>query len=77
MNRADQVQGPAIRVQGLEKSYKELQVLRGVDFDVARGSIFALLGSNGAGKTTVVKILSTLLKADAGAARVHGFDVAA
>ncbi len=71
-----QVQGPAIHVQGLEKSYKELRVLRGVDFDVARGSIFALLGSNGAGKTTVVKILSTLLKADAGTARVNGFDVA-
>ncbi len=51
-------------------------MLRGVDFEVARGSIFALLGSNGAGKTTVVKILSTLLKADAGTARVNGFDVA-
>jgi ABC-2 type transport system ATP-binding protein len=73
---ANQVQGPAVHVQGLEKSYKKLEVLRGVDFDVARGSIFALLGSNGAGKTTVVKILSTLLKADAGAASVHGFDVA-
>lgn len=73
---AHQAQEPAIRVQGLTKSYKELRVLRGVDFDVARGSIFALLGSNGAGKTTVVKILSTLLKADAGTARVHGFDVA-
>jgi ABC-2 type transport system ATP-binding protein len=73
---ANQVQGPAIHVQGLEKSYKTLEVLRGVDFDVARGSIFALLGSNGAGKTTVVKILSTLLKADAGAASVNGFDVA-
>ena len=67
----------AIHVQGLEKSYKQLQVLRGVDFDVARGSIFALLGSNGAGKTTVVKILSTLLGADAGTASVNGFDVAA
>jgi ABC-2 type transport system ATP-binding protein len=66
----------AIHVQGLEKSYKGLKVLRGVDFEVARGSIFALLGSNGAGKTTVVKILSTLLKADAGTAGVHGFDVA-
>jgi ABC-2 type transport system ATP-binding protein len=65
-----------IHVQGLEKSYKMLEVLRGVDFDVARGSIFALLGSNGAGKTTVVNILSTLLKADAGAASVNGFDVA-
>ena len=67
---------PALRVQGLEKSYKELRVLRGVDFDVARGSIFALLGSNGAGKTTVVRILSTLLKPDAGTATVEGFDVA-
>ena len=67
---------PAIHVQGLEKSYKKLEVLRGVDFDVARGSIFALLGSNGAGKTTVVKILSTLLRADAGTASVNGFDVA-
>ncbi len=66
----------AIAVQGLEKSFKDLQVLRGVDFDVARGSIFALLGSNGAGKTTVVRILSTLLKADAGTASVHGFNVA-
>ena len=67
---------PAIQVTGLEKSYKKLEVLRGVDFDVERGSIFALLGSNGAGKTTVVKILSTLLKADAGTASVNGFDVA-
>ena len=66
----------ALHVQGLEKSYKKLRALRGVDFDVARGSIFALLGSNGAGKTTVVKILSTLLKPDAGTATVVGFDVA-
>ena len=66
----------AIRVRGLEKSYKALAVLRGVDFDVARGCIFALLGANGAGKTTVVKILATLLKADAGTAVVNGFDVA-
>ncbi len=71
-----QVRGPVIQVQGLEKSYKELHVLRGVDFDVARGSIFALLGSNGAGKTTVVRILSTLLTPDAGTTSVNGFDVA-
>jgi ABC-2 type transport system ATP-binding protein len=70
------VQEPAIRVQGLEKSFKEVQALRGVEFDVARGSIFALLGANGAGKTTVVNILSTLRKADAGSASVNGFDVA-
>ncbi|GAA3089931.1 ABC transporter ATP-binding protein [Nonomuraea salmonea] len=68
-------QGPAISVRGLEKAYKELHVLRGVDFEVARGSIFALLGSNGAGKTTIVRILSTLLKPDAGGAAVNGFDV--
>jgi ABC-2 type transport system ATP-binding protein len=67
---------PAITVRGLEKSYGKVEVLQGVDFDVARGSIFALLGSNGAGKTTVVKILSTLLKSDAGTAGVNGFDVA-
>src|SRR5262249_12212264 len=66
----------AIHVQGLEKSYGRLEVLRGVDFDVARGSVFALLGSNGAGKTTLVRILSTLLLADAGVASVNGFDVA-
>ncbi|OFI40000.1 export ABC transporter ATP-binding protein [Arthrobacter sp. SW1] len=66
----------AIRVEGIEKSYKDLQVLRGVGFEVARGSIFALLGSNGAGKTTLVRILSTLLKADGGTATVQGFDVA-
>src|SRR6478735_8640932 len=65
-----------IRVAGLEKSYGELEVLRGVDLDVAPGSIVALLGSNGAGKTTVLKILSTLLKADAGTATIGGFDVA-
>ncbi|MDG4762651.1 ATP-binding cassette domain-containing protein [Solwaraspora sp. WMMD406] len=69
-------QAPAIRVRGLEKSYQQLKVLRGVDFEVARGSIFALLGSNGAGKTTVVRALATLLKADAGTATVNGFDVA-
>jgi ABC-2 type transport system ATP-binding protein len=68
---------PAIRVEGLEKAFKDLKVLRGVDIDVAPGSIFALLGSNGAGKTTLVRILSTLLKADAGTATVNGFDVVA
>jgi ABC-2 type transport system ATP-binding protein len=68
--------GTAIRVRGLEKSYKELSVLRGVDLDVAPGSIFALLGSNGAGKTTMIKILCTLLEPDAGTAAVDGFDVA-
>jgi ABC-2 type transport system ATP-binding protein len=73
---ANQVRGPAIDVRGLHKSYGKVHVLRGVDFDVARGSIFALLGTNGAGKTTVIRILSTLLKTDAGTTTVNGFDVA-
>jgi ABC-2 type transport system ATP-binding protein len=66
----------AIRITGLEKSFGDLNVLRGVDLDIERGSVLALLGSNGAGKTTVVRILATLLKADAGSATVNGFDVA-
>jgi ABC-2 type transport system ATP-binding protein len=66
----------AIRARGLQKSYQDLVVLSGVDLDVPRGGIVALLGSNGAGKTTVIKILSTLLRADAGTAAVNGFDVA-
>ena len=67
---------PAIRVRGLTKSYKKVPVLRGVDFDVRPGTIFALLGSNGAGKTTIVNILSTLLAASGGSATINGFDVA-
>lgn len=67
----------SIQVTGLQKSYKQLHVLKGVDFEVEKGSIFALLGSNGAGKTTVIKILTTLLKQDSGTAAVNGFDVAA
>lgn len=66
----------SIQVIGMTKSYKQQQVLKGVDFEVEEGSIFALLGSNGAGKTTVVKILTTLLKLDSGTATVNGFDVA-
>jgi ABC-2 type transport system ATP-binding protein len=66
----------AIEVKGLRKSFKDTEVLKGVDFEVKRGEIFALLGSNGAGKTTVVKILTTLLKQDSGTATVNGFDVA-
>jgi ABC-2 type transport system ATP-binding protein len=65
----------AIQVNALRKSFKDTHVLKGVDFEVRRGEIFALLGSNGAGKTTIVRILSTLLKPDDGTTRVDGFDV--
>jgi len=67
---------PTIEVAGLTKSYGDHAVLRGVDLSVSSGTIFTLLGSNGAGKTTAVKILSTLLKADGGTAAVNGYDVA-
>lgn len=69
------MQNLSIQSKGLQKSYKQLHVLKGVDFEVEKGSIFALLGSNGAGKTTIVKILTTLLKQDSGTATVNGFDV--
>lgn len=75
MSMTESIAHAAVLVRGLEKSYGDLAVLCGVDFEVARGSIFALLGSNGAGKTTVVRILSTLLEADSGSASVNGFDV--
>ncbi|MCR8848224.1 ATP-binding cassette domain-containing protein [Rossellomorea sp. SC111] len=65
----------AISVKGLKKSFKDKEVLKGVDFEVKRGEVFALLGSNGAGKTTIVNILSTLLKADSGNGSVCSFDV--
>ena len=68
--------GIAILAQGLKKSYKNISVLTGVDFQVKTGTVFALLGSNGAGKTTIVKILTTLLKQDSGNVSVNGFDVA-
>lgn len=68
--------GPsAISIQGLTKSFKDVHVLDGIDLVVRRGSIFALLGSNGAGKTTVVRILATLLRPDTGKVEVNGFDV--
>jgi ABC-2 type transport system ATP-binding protein len=71
------MQTNAIQVNGLQKSYNKLHVLKGVDFEVEKGNIFAMLGSNGAGKTTIVKILTTLLKQDGGTATVNDFDVEA
>lgn len=62
----------AISVKGLEKSFKDHDVLKGVDFEVKKGSVFALLGSNGAGKTTIIKILTTLLKTNKGEIEVCG-----
>ena len=69
--------GTAIEVRSLAKSYKEVPVLQGVSFIVRPGTVFALLGANGSGKTTTINILTTLLKADDGTASVAGFDVVA
>jgi ABC-2 type transport system ATP-binding protein len=65
----------AIEVTNLRKSYGELEVLKGITLEVKRGSLLALLGPNGAGKTTTVRILATLLRFNAGTAKVFGHDV--
>lgn len=65
----------AIQLKDLKKAYKDKEVLKGVSFEVEKGSIFCLLGSNGSGKTTTVKILSTLQQMDQGSAYVNGFDI--
>ena len=67
----------AIAVTGLRKAFGDKTVLDGIDLDVRAGTVFSLLGPNGAGKTTTVNVLTTLMKADGGTARVAGLDVAA
>lgn len=66
---------PAVVVKDLKKTFQRQQVLKGVSFTVESGSIFALLGSNGAGKTTIVNILSTLKTMDSGCVMINQYDV--
>ncbi|MER6139134.1 ATP-binding cassette domain-containing protein [Streptomyces sparsogenes] len=76
-SRASGPQSPAaVSTVGLRKSYGDKTVLDGIDLHIPAGSVFALLGANGAGKTTAVKILSTLISADGGQAQVAGHDLA-
>ncbi|ELP64447.1 daunorubicin resistance protein DrrA family ABC transporter ATP-binding protein [Streptomyces turgidiscabies] len=66
----------AVLSEGLEKTFGKIHAVRGLDLAVAEGSVCGLLGSNGAGKTTAVRLLTTLLRPDAGSARVAGHDLA-
>ncbi|WP_069761236.1 ATP-binding cassette domain-containing protein [Streptomyces sp. LUP47B] len=65
----------AVLSEGLEKRFEEVHALRGLDLAVAPGTVCGILGSNGAGKTTAVRLLATLLRPDAGSARVAGHDL--
>jgi ABC-2 type transport system ATP-binding protein len=76
MRTMDESATKAIEVRNLAKGYKGVSVLHDVSFTVRRGTVFALLGANGSGKTTTINILTTLIDADGGTASVAGFDVA-
>ena len=67
----------AIEAEGLTKHFGETRAVDGVDLSVRRGSVYGVLGPNGAGKTTTIRMLATLLRPDAGSARVLGHDVVA
>lgn len=64
-----------VRVEDISKKYGAVEALSGVSFEVSRGEIFGLIGADGAGKTTLFRILTTLLLPDSGYATVDGFDI--
>ncbi len=65
----------AVSVRGLAKTYGKLEAVKGIDFEVAPGEVFGFLGPSGAGKTTTIGMLCTLVRPTAGSATVAGFDV--
>lgn len=65
----------AVAAWDIERSYGDVHALRGVTFDVPPGELFGIIGPDGAGKTTLFRILATLILADRGEAEVMGFDV--
>jgi ABC-2 type transport system ATP-binding protein len=65
----------AVEVNGLVKSYKDIEAVRGIDLTIEAGETFGFLGPNGAGKSTTISMLCTLIAPTAGTARVAGFDV--
>ena len=64
-----------IKIDGLTKRYGALTALDGVSFEVGKGELFGLIGPDGAGKTTLFRLLTTLMKPDEGSATVDGFDI--
>ena len=67
--------GAMVQVDGLSRSFGDLEAVKGVSFDITEGEIFGFLGPNGAGKTTTINMLCTLLRPTAGTASLNGFDV--
>lgn len=65
----------AISVKGLSKNYGSVRALQNVSFSVGKGELFGLIGPDGAGKTTLFRLLATLINPDAGSATVNGFDI--
>ncbi|MDD5152116.1 MAG: ATP-binding cassette domain-containing protein, partial [Flavobacterium sp.] len=65
----------SIQVQNISKSYNKIKAVEAISFDVKEGELFGLIGPDGAGKTTIFRILTTLLLANEGSATVAGFDV--
>jgi ABC-2 type transport system ATP-binding protein len=75
MNNSNNNPDIAIHCESVSKNYKKIEALKGIKFDVNRGEIFGIIGPDGAGKTTLFRILTTLILADKGTAAVDGFDV--
>ena len=65
----------AVEASGLVKTFGTTRAVDGIDLSIAAGSVYGFLGPNGAGKTTTIRMLATLLRPDAGTARVFGHDV--
>jgi ABC-type multidrug transport system ATPase subunit len=75
MNKANNNPDIAIHCESISKNYKKIEALKDINFDVKKGEIFGIIGPDGAGKTTLFRILTTLILADSGTATVNGFDV--
>ena len=65
----------AIKVENISKSFGKVKALDGISFEIKRGELFGLIGPDGAGKTTLFRLLTTLLNPDEGRAEVDGFDI--